>query len=292
MIIRPVRNAHEVEQSIEIYWAHEPPEDPAQRPLSVAHWLVMYEVCPEGFWVAEDEATHQLVGVATAIRRPPQWLLLNFYVLPNYLGQGLGRALLTQVFAVREGCERFAIHASRNPSAQSLYLQFGLYPQPYSIEFRSGPPTSTAPAYGSPSGLTAKECSVAETLPIVNVLDQQTVGFKREVDHKRWAQGGDYFWVQAEGQSVGYFRVSPSEERIGPLIVADAKWMNGALDLAIRKQRELSGAEHHLLVPGANVTAIAYLLAHGYQYSELDLLLSGQPMPGLAQVIFHDMDFL
>src|SRR5882672_5344192 len=76
------------------------------------HWLGIYESTPEGFIVAEDEDTGQIVGVATAVRRPPQWMLANFYVHADYQGRGIGRQMLEQAYAAREGCDRFCVHAS------------------------------------------------------------------------------------------------------------------------------------------------------------------------------------
>jgi hypothetical protein len=141
------------------------------------------------------------------------------------------------------------------------------------------------------SALVAVSHLAAEIISTLNTFDLAALGFTRAVDHERWSRRGSYFLVKAEGQVVGYFQVTP-ERCIGPLVVSDTRWMPDALALAIRSQWELSPGDQEILVPGANSSAIAYLLAHGYQYQELDLLLSSQLMPGLAQVVFHDMDFL
>src|SRR5262249_30708977 len=111
------------------------------------------------------------------------------------------------------------------------------------------------------------------------------------VDHLRWGKRGSYFLVKVENRPVGYFRVSP-ERRIGPSVVSNVSWTPGILNLAIRKQWELSPGNQEILVPGANTAALAYLLAHGFRCTDLELLMSSHPMPGLARVLFHDMDFL
>jgi hypothetical protein len=68
--------------------------------------------------------------------------------------------------------------------------------------------------------------------------------------------------------------------------------MTAALDWAIYQQKGISPEQHEVFVPGANRIAIAYLFNRGYRVDELNLLLSSHPMPGLAQVIFHDTDLL
>ena len=79
---------------------------------------------------------------------------------------------------------------------------------------------------------------------------------------------------------------------IGPLVVSEERWMTAALEWAIVKQKEISSDPHEIFVPGVNRAAIAYLFTHGYRFHDLNLLLSNHPMPGLAQVIFHDTDLL
>jgi GNAT superfamily N-acetyltransferase len=289
--IRIAASEQEIEQALEVYIANEPPSDSAEKASTLAHWLAMYADCPESFWIAEDEASQQIVGIASAVLRPPQWILANFYVLPSYQGKGLGRELLTRAFSTREGCERFLVHSSTHPSAHSLYMQLGMYPLPYSMMFTGYPVDPVTPL-----ALTIEDYPVDEILSTLNAFDQRALGFTRAVYHQRWAQNGAYFLVKKGGQVVGYFRVSPEgwleKGMIGPLVVSNERWMTAALDWAIAKQKEISTEKHEIFVPGANRAAIAYLLAHGYRTRDLNLLLSSQPMPGLARVIFHDTDIL
>jgi GNAT superfamily N-acetyltransferase len=286
MIIRTAANEQEIQRAVEVYFANEPTLTSADKEGVIAHWLVLYTDCPEGFWLAEIEATREIVGVASATRRPPQWLLANFYVLPTYHGQGIGRLLLSKSFATYKDCERFAVHASLHHSAQSLYMQFGMYPLPYSIHFKGSPQNHLV----SPTVLTAEDRPINDLFQSLDALDREALGFTRAMDHKRWAKHGSYFLAKAEDQIIAYFRVSP-ERRIGPLVVSNVRWMPAALDLAIYKQWELFPGDQEIFIPGTNTTALAYLLAHDFHFQELHLLLSSHPMPGLAQVVFHDMDF-
>lgn len=286
MIYRTAASEGDVERAIQIYRVDEPSLDVAKIAAELAHWQWMRDSSPECFWIAEDEATGQIVGVASAVRRPPQWALANFYVLDAYKGQGIGKELMTRAYAAHQDCDRFLVHASEHPSAQRLYMQFGMYPLPYSIYFK-GSVEGIVP----PQALTVEECSVEAILPAINDLDQQALGFTRAQDHRWWAGFGSYFLLRNQNQPVGYFRAAP-EGKIGPLVVSNERWMADALDCAILSQRDINAEPHEIFVPGANRSAIAHLLERGYRYAELNLLLSSHPMPGLALVTFHDTDLL
>jgi GNAT superfamily N-acetyltransferase len=287
MIIRQAANQQEIERAIENYWIHDPPANSAHAASDLDHWLGLFEDWPAGFFICLDDQSQQIVGVASAAVHPPQWILTNFFVHPDYQGRGIGRALFSRALAWHEGCTRFAVHASQHPAAQGLYLGAGMYAQPYSIVFKGAP---ALPAWAK-SSLVVEPCSPLEELPVLNTLDQRAFGFTRDIDHRWWAKQGRYFLAKSTEATVGYFRVAP-RGIIGPLVMSDARWMPDALDLAIREQVKLSSAEHTLFVPGANTTAIEHLHLRGYRYIELELLLSSQPMPGLANVIFHDTDRL
>src|SRR5258708_3844230 len=220
MINRTAANEQEVAQALNVYRANEPPWESAHAEQTLEQWLAAYISCPEGFWIAEDEQSHQIVGVAAAIRRPPQWLLTNFFVHPDYHGQGIGKVLLARAIAVCEGCDRFTVHASQHPSAQRLYMQHGMYPLPYSIKFKGQPQSRLS----LPPGLTVEACSPGNILPILNSFDLSALGYTRAVDHQWWTKHGSYFLVKAEDQTVGYFGVS-SWGIVGPLVVADVSWM-------------------------------------------------------------------
>lgn len=287
MIFRTAAGQQDIAQALELYWVNEPAAAAAEDHDAVLeHWLRMFAGSPDGFWIAEDEGAGRIVGVATALRRSPLWILANFYVHPAYQGQGIGKRLLSRAISTWEDCTRFLVHASTNPAAQGLYLHFGMRPLPYSILFKGIPA-----AKAQPPELTVQPYPVGDVLPALDDLDRQALGFTRPADHLRWGSLGTYYLVTEHDKTAGYFRVSP-DGILGPLVVSGEAWIAPALDWAIVKQQAESAGEHEVFVPGANRAAITHLLARGYRFHEIDLLMSSHPMPGLARVVFHDMDFL
>lgn len=287
MIIR-LADPQDIEPALEVCLVndHPGPLSPADRASILDHWYMLQANEPQGFWIAQDEATRQIVGIASAIRRDPQWILTNFYVLPAFHGQGIGKQLLARAFAIHQPGDRLLVHASTHPSAQSQYIQLGMYPLPYSIMFEGRPEQVVLP-----SELAVEESPPEPILPAVEVLDRQALGFTRGEYHRWWAKKGVYFLAKQADQIAGYFRVSP-EGFIGPLVVSDPRYMIAVLDWAIARQQELSPDPHLVFVPGANQAAIVHLFARGYRFKEANLLLSSNAMPGLARVIFHDTDIL
>jgi GNAT superfamily N-acetyltransferase len=254
------------------------------------YWWGFYQSTPEGFFIAEDDAHGLIVGVAAAVRRPPQWMLTNFFVQPDYKGRGIGHQLLTCAYAVQEGCERFCLHASDDPAAQALYLRLGLYPQPHSTEFRG----HARGQLEMPGHLQLEEVSPLEVLDVINALDQTALGYQRVVDHQYWMRFGSYFLARNESNLLGYFRVGRqpgNESDVGPLIVADEQSMGDVLQAALAIAQSQS-AQQSLLVPGANKTAIARLFDYGYRCHDVELLMSSVPLPGLSRVVFQDTDLL
>lgn len=289
---------NDVRLALEIYISAENTEStPPQKQWSqqridkeFRHWLGIYHNTPEGFFIARDK--DEIVGVAAVALRPPQWLLTNFFVDPRYHDQGIGKELLARALALRQGVERFCVHASTHANAQSLYLKAGLFPRPHSTWFRLDGEGLKGLLIRRPAELVARPVELSEVIAQINAWDRQTLGFEREVDHHWWSADGRYF-ILSDGQAeVGYFRLE-QDGGIGPLIVAQPKYMADTLDLALLTVQEtVSGSTCELLVPGDNQSALERLLRYGFQYQGVELLHSSVAMPHLSQVIFYDTDLL
>ncbi len=286
MIYRTAESEQDIQRALDVYLAADPPATPGWEARVLAHWQRLYAACPQAFWLAEDEASGQIEGVASAMLMPPQWILSNFYVCPDCQGKGIGKALMERVCATSEGCERFLVHASEHPSAVNTYMKRGMFPLPPSLFF-PGFPDAPEP----PVDLEVEPHPLGEILDTLDAFDRQALGFSRVDFHKWWGETGRYYLIKKYEHILGYFRVSTLED-IGPLVVSDERWMASALDWAIIQQRAISPDPHVFFVPGANRSAITHLLKRGYRFIGTNLLMSSHPMPGLARVIFHDTDLL
>ena len=84
---------------------------------------------PEGFFVAED--AHNVVGAAISWVRGRLWFLSHLFIMPQYQGQGVGKALLGRALEYGAGLKagiRSVITMAFNPASIALYMKNGMYP--------------------------------------------------------------------------------------------------------------------------------------------------------------------
>jgi len=107
-----------------------PPDDEAGR----ARMRTRIERCaatdPDGAWVAADEATGEVVGVALALRREGLWVLSLLAVAEGLQGQGVGARLLDASLRTAAGATGGLILVSRDPRAMRRYQLAGFRLQP------------------------------------------------------------------------------------------------------------------------------------------------------------------
>jgi len=83
---------------------------------------------PEGFWVVEER--DQIVGFTISWIRSSLWFLSCLFVLPEYHGMGVRRALIEKALEHRgqaQTANHALITAAYNPVSLSLYLSYGIY---------------------------------------------------------------------------------------------------------------------------------------------------------------------
>jgi GNAT superfamily N-acetyltransferase len=109
--------------------------DPELRPAPrVDSWIrrtaTFLEHDAGGCWVAED-ASGELVGMATSHVRELMWILATFAVKPGLQGQGVGKQLMDAAMQHGRGCLRAMLSASDDPKAVRRYrlAGFSLHPQ-------------------------------------------------------------------------------------------------------------------------------------------------------------------
>lgn len=208
-------------------------------------------------WGAEVDG--QLVGYARSIRRGDTRELTEFFVLPGWQGQGIGRQLLER--ALPADVPHRVIIATFDPSALARYMRHGLRTTTTALSFEGPPNLTPIPA---PDGLTARplsEVPASEALDALGALDLELLGVRRDVDHA-WLIGDRDGWLlERAGAVVGY---AYGGHRDGPVAVRDPAHTAWAIGL-VEQAAATAGRDVAIGVPLANRAALAHLLARGYR---------------------------
>ncbi len=152
---------------------------------------------PDRFVVAAtpspDGGAEQVVGFASAIERESLWYLSMLFVLPEFQGAGLGRALLDRVMPDGDGHVRALATDSAQPISNALYSSYGVVPRMPLLNLNGLP--SRPEAFGPmPSGVTPVAFEEIAGGPpggdghrrlaeAVDALDRDCLGAAHPVDH-------------------------------------------------------------------------------------------------------------
>jgi hypothetical protein len=208
--------------------------------------------------------------------------LCDLFVEPRRLGQGIGRPLLTALYA---DAKKRTTFASDDPRALPLYARAGMSPRWVSL-YLDGPST----AIEAQPGLHVASAEPAR----IAALEQAWTGAFRPIDHDFWATQADadpFVVSDAAGPvAAGYGRARQASEAraLDRLVVRpDTDPVAPALEALRRSGR---GGAVHAVVPGPNPLLQA-LLEHRFQIVDRDQYMASSadlidplhvlPNPGL-----------
>jgi hypothetical protein len=119
--------------------------------------------------------------------------LADLFVLPDRLGQGIGRPLLAALF---DGAERRTTFASEDPRAMPLYVRAGMAPW-WVCVYVEGATAALPPTPGFLETASADPARLA-------ALELAWTGTDRSIDHAFWASqaAADSFVVADRGEAV------------------------------------------------------------------------------------------
>jgi GNAT superfamily N-acetyltransferase len=187
--------------------------------------------------------------------------LCDLFVVPDRLGQGLGRPLLTALY---EGSVDRTTFASDDPRALPLYARAGMSPRWVSL-YLDGPSTAIEAQPGLDTA-PAEPARIAE-------LERTWTGAFRPIDHAFWATQADAdpFVVSDSSGPVaaGYGRARQDSDArsLDRLVIRpDAAPVGPALEALRRTGR---GGPVHAVVPGPNPLLQA-LLERRFQVVDRD----------------------
>lgn len=196
------------------------------------------------------------------------------FVLPGFQEQGLGRQLLERLarIAADAGAETISLIASRDPRAWQRYLRLGLRPGPPVLSMRATRPRF--PAAGPDAGLAAEPLDPDSPahLGIIDTLDLEVRGSRRQYDVETWLRGGDAGALLTDsdtGSTIGYVIIGQELDhvRIGPVVARTVDRFGDVLAHALHLAGTREGATRHpwrVDLPAANHVAIAPLLEAGF----------------------------
>lgn len=205
----------------------------------------------EHFCVAEQDG--QIIGYARSILHDGVRNLTDFFVLPNSQAAGVGRELLAQAFPADQ-VRRKTILATRDLSAQALYLRSGVYPR-FSFTTFSRRPEQVMVA----TDLTIQPVSATrESLAAMRAIDTALLDFTRDADHEFLLHDRQGYLYCRSNDVVGY---GYAGNDCGPFALLDASDFPAVLAHAENDAARRGADEFGVLVPLINRAAVDYLLA-------------------------------
>ena len=230
----------------------------------------------------------QIIGFGIAAQREHVWFLSQLYVLPHEQGQGIGRALLTQILPSlpADGSPAAAGEASdaapatpgilamctdsAQPVSNGLYARFGIVPR-VPVFNLVGTPNPSALAR-LPAGIEAVPFGRSDPTPALASIDRAILGYAHEADHAYLRTTGrtGFVYRSEDGEPIGY-GYSSEVGRFGPVALLDETLtapVLGHLMNAIRPRGATTA-----WIPGANDRAMVALLRAGLRIEGFPALL-------------------
>jgi Acetyltransferase (GNAT) family. len=196
----------------------------------------------ERFVVATVPATdgERVIAFASAIVRERLWYLSMLYVLPEFQGSGLGRALMAQVRPADETMIRAVSTDSAQPISNALYAADGIVPRMPLLSLTGLP--RRPEAFGElPSGIVPLAFDEIAAGPpdgqghrllveAIDTLDREVLGVAHPLDHRflRTESRRGWLYRGPDGMPVGYGYAGEAG-RLGPVAVRDAALLGPVL---------------------------------------------------------------
>jgi GNAT superfamily N-acetyltransferase len=226
------------------------------------------------WWVAEDDASGEMIGYARSVERGGLFELSEFFVLPSHQAAGLGAELLSRTFPLGRGEVR-AIIATTDLRAQARYYRADTAAR-FPILSLIGTPGAALGTVAVDPAFEAQRATT-EDIPALAELERSVLGFDR-ANEFRWLldQREGYLYRRA-GRIVGSGFLG-ARGGVGPIAAVEPTEAPAILDHLERRAAELEIAEMSLDVPGPNEAAIRHLLDRRFRLDPfITFLMSSRP---------------
>ena len=229
-----------------------------------------------------------MVAFASAVVRERFWYLSMLFVLPEFQGAGLGRALLRQVLPHGDTSARATATDSAQPISNALYASYGMVPRmpflnliglPERPEAFGPLPSGVVPipfdelvTGASGDGRDGGGQGHAMLVDAIDALDRELLGFAHPLDHRFLRGEGRRGWLYRgpDGGVLGYGYAGEAG-RVGPIAVRDEALLGpvlGHLTSAVVPRGAFA-----FWVAGAADRAIVPALQAGFRLDPFPVLL-------------------
>ena len=239
---------------------------------------------PERFVVAtvREAAGERIVAFASAVVREDLWFLSMLFVLPEFQGAGLGRALLARVLPRDGAPHRATATDSAQPISNALYASVDIVPRMPLLSLIGLP--HRPEAFGAlPSGVVAIPFDEIAAGPpdgighrllvdAIDGLDRDLLGVAHPIDHRFLRAESRHGWLYRgpDGAPVGYGYAGEAG-RVGPVAVVDEALLGpvlGHLTTAVVPRGAFA-----IWIGGAADRALVPALRAGFRLDQFPVLL-------------------
>jgi ribosomal protein S18 acetylase RimI-like enzyme len=243
-------------------------------------WHHFLGAAAKGFLVAEVKKN--IAGFCCHIVREDLWFLSYLVVAPEFQGTGIGRDLFEKALSGAQGNDRAKVfaaytNASNWPSI-SLYTRSGIYPRVPVLRLDGSISNLCEPTQEVQSMPGEVASLNEETIALIDDIDMEIRGFKRDIDHRFWL--GDRsmrcYLFKTDSQVAGYAYIS-NDGTIGPLAALKADDVANMLCFCLDRLSSDAVDTFSLHVPGVNRSALSVLYDRGFKLHDLSLVMSSTP---------------
>jgi GNAT superfamily N-acetyltransferase len=216
-------------------------------------------------WLAEDDG--RPIGYARSLVRDGVRELTELFVLPDLQSKGVGRELLERAFPA-EATRHRCLLATPDLRAVARYLRCGLAGRHSLYAFSRAPE-----AVEIASDLRAEPLVLDEpTLDRLGVIDRALLGYRRDVDHRWFAEQRPGQVYRRGGHIVAYGYAPPVADWGGPYAALDPADLPRLLADAETHAHRAGHPDVSFDVALTNRAAIDHLLGRGYQLQAFPMI--------------------
>jgi GNAT superfamily N-acetyltransferase len=224
------------------------------------------------WWLAEEDASGELVGYARSVERGGLFELSELFVRPARQSAGVGRQLLERAFPLDRGEVRVII-ATTDVRALSRYYGSGTVARFPIVTLSRAPLAVDGNAGG---GLEVVRASAADGAALA-AIERGVIEFDRGAAEFTWlTKQREGYLYRRDGEPVGFGFVGVGGA--GPIAALDPADQPAILDHLEGRAAAIGRDEVGFEVPMVNEVAMRHLLGRGYRMDTfLTLLLSSRP---------------